>query len=119
MLEPLVAKNISPIWLITPDMSDERISKVVKQATGMLYCVSRSGVTGQSDTDTSGLKRYLDRVRAVTSLPLGVGFGINTASDVQAVSEHADIVIIGSAFLNAFNNQGEAGVIDKLDALAL
>lgn len=119
MLAPLLAKGVSPIWLITPDMPDARIRKVSEQATGMLYCVSRSGVTGQSDAKVEGIQDYLQRVRTFTRLPLGVGFGINTAADLQVVSDHADIAIIGSAFLNAFNERGEAGVAEKLAELLL
>ena len=47
------------------------------------------------------LKEHLARVRQFTILPLGVGFGINTADDVAVVKGHADIAIVGSAFLNA------------------
>lgn len=118
MLSPLIANGIAPIWLITPDMPDHRIRKVAEQATGMLYCVSRSGVTGQSNAQTEGIKEYIDRVRTFTNLPLGVGFGINSASDLQNITGHADIAIIGSAFLNAFNANGEFGFIQKLEELS-
>lgn len=117
MLKPLLAKNISPVWLITPDMPDERIRKVTEQATGMLYCVSRSGVTGQMSSKMTGIQQHLARVRQFTNLPLGVGFGINNAEDVQSVKDHADIAIVGSAFLNAYNQSGRAGVVEKLNEL--
>lgn len=117
MIKPLLAKDIAPIWLITPDMSDERIQTVSQQATGMLYCVSRSGVTGQASAGMLGLKEHLARVRQFTSLPLGVGFGINSAADINVVKGHADIAIVGSAFLNAFNQEGMQGIQHKLKEL--
>jgi len=114
MLKPVQEKNVSPIWLITPDMRDQRIRLITQQASGMLYCVSRSGVTGQTGSEMLGIQQYLARVRKFTTLPLGVGFGINTASDLQSLEGHADIAIVGSAFLNAFNQTGLPGVTSKL-----
>ncbi len=117
MVKPLLAKHIAPIWLITPDMPDERIRAVCDQATGMLYCVSRSGVTGQVSDGMMDLKDHLTKVRQFTNLPLGVGFGINTADDVAVVKGHADIAIVGSAFLNAYNQNGMDGISHKLKEL--
>ena len=114
MLKPLEDKGISPIWLITPDMSDQRIRLITEQATGMLYCVSRSGVTGQTGSAMSGMQEYLARIRQFTQLPLGVGFGINSSDDIQSLQGRADIAIVGSAFLNAFNQDGMTGVTSKL-----
>lgn len=114
LIKPLLNKDIAPVWLITPDMPDERIRTVCEQATGMLYCVSRSGVTGQASSKMLDLQDHLTRVRQFTKLPLGVGFGINTAADINAVKDHADIAVVGSAFLNAFNQSGIAGVQEKL-----
>lgn len=118
MLKPIEEKNVSPIWLITPDMTDQRIRMITEQASGMLYCVSRSGVTGQTGSALSGMQQYLARVRKFTNLPLGVGFGINSADDLQSLEGHADIAIVGSAFLNAFNQHGLPGVTSKLTELS-
>ncbi len=122
MLAPLINKGISPIWLITPDMHEDRIRLVTEQAQGMLYCVSRSGVTGQQSTGEEATKMqymqgYLKTIRQSTSLPLAVGFGINTREDIAALKGHADVAIVGSAFLNAFNNEGLHGVLKKLNEL--
>ncbi|SIS53515.1 tryptophan synthase subunit alpha [Neptunomonas antarctica] len=132
MLDPLSNSGIAPIWLITPDMKADRIRKVTEQAQGMLYCVSRSGVTGQKSTDQlstnqlstapkasalENMQGYLNNVRQFTSLPLAVGFGINTAEDISALKGHADVAIVGSAFLNAFNKGGLEAVARKLSEL--
>ena len=103
-------------------MHEDRIRLVTEQARGMLYCVSRSGVTGQQATGEESTKmqhmqRYLKTVRQFTSLPLAVGFGINTREDIAALKGHADVAIVGSAFLNAFNNEGLHGVLKKLNEL--
>ena len=98
-------------------MPDERIRAVCDQATGMLYCVSRSGVTGQVSDGMMDLKDHLTKVRQFTNLPLGVGFGINTADDIAVVKGHADIAIVGSAFLNAYNQNDMEGIRHKLKEL--
>ncbi|WP_028468818.1 tryptophan synthase subunit alpha [Neptunomonas japonica] len=122
MLVPLPENGVSPIWLITPDMQQERIKTVIKHAQGMLYCVSRSGVTGQQapirdDTKAQDIQSYLDTIKKFTSLPLAVGFGINTASDISSLKGHADVAIVGSALLNAFNKGGLDAVAEKLQEL--
>ena len=118
MLKPIHSTDVSPIWLITPDMTDQRIRHITEQASGMLYCVSRSGVTGQTDSTMSGVQQYLARVRQFTTLPLGVGFGIDSSEDIQHLKGHADIAIAGSTFLNAFNRSGISGINSKLKALS-
>ncbi|WP_409526488.1 tryptophan synthase subunit alpha [Nitrincola sp. MINF-07-Sa-05] len=110
LLAPLADSSITPIWLLTPDTPDTRLDQVVRKADGMIYCVSRKGVTGQQSNGMSGLDGYLARVSAATDLPLGVGFGIQSADDIRSLPEVADIAIIGSGLLNAYNNGG----LDKL-----
>lgn len=119
LINPLIDAFIEPIWIITPDTQPERLNTICKQASGMLYCVSRAGVTGESTDKNQALGEYLDRISQHTELPLGVGFGISTAEDIQALLGHADIAIIGSAFLNAYNQNGLKGVNTKLAELKL
>ncbi len=122
MLQPLIKKGISPVWLITPDMHKDRIRLITEQAQGMLYCVSRSGVTGQQttgekSTKTQDIQHYLKNIRQYTTLPLAVGFGINTREDITTLKEDADVAIVGSALLNAFNHGGLDAVANKLKEL--
>jgi tryptophan synthase alpha chain len=119
MVSPLAERGIPIIWLITPDMSEERTSLICDKATGMLYCVSRSGVTGQASSKMLGLQQYISHIRNFTDLPLGVGFGINTSDDLKSVSGHADVAIVGSAFLNAYNQGGIDGLSGKLAELSI
>jgi len=99
---------LDAIWLITPNMPKDRIKLIAGQATGMLYCVSRSGVTGQKANLKSefDLIAYLDGIRQHTQVPLAVGFGIREAKQVAALSGFADIAIVGSALLEAYNQGG-------------
>lgn len=102
--------GIDPIWLVTPASPAERIADIAGQAQGLLYCVSRSGVTGQKDGSLLELSQYLASIRQHTSVPLAVGFGIRTAEQVAALQGQASIAIVGSALLEAFNQHGKDGV---------
>ncbi|MDV7389925.1 tryptophan synthase subunit alpha [Arthrospira platensis SPKY1] len=79
----------------------------------MLYCVSRKGVTGQQGSSAQPLEEYLTRVRTHTSLPLGVGFGIQSAEEIRALPQQADIAIVGSGLLRAY----QSGGLDRLREL--
>jgi len=105
-----VEHNLDAIWLITPNMPKERIKQIATQATGMLYCVSRSGVTGQkSSLQTEfDLAAYLAEIRQHTDVPLAVGFGIRSPQQVAELTGLADIAIVGSALLDAHNQGGIA-----------
>lgn len=109
--------DISMIWLTTPDISDERLSEVAAAANGMLYCVSRRGVTGGHTEQSDGLTGYINRVREYVSVPLGVGFGIQSHDDVAALEGIADIAILGSALLRAYKKSGSDEVIKLITSL--
>ena len=99
---------LDAIWLITPNMPKERIKYIASQASGMLYCVSRSGVTGQKSSLQSefDLAAYLAEIRQHTNVPLAVGFGIRAPQQVAGLTGLADIAIVGSALLEAYNQGG-------------
>lgn len=101
---------LDAIWLITPNMPKERIKYIASQASGMLYCVSRSGVTGQKSSLQSefDLAAYLAEIRQHTNVPLAVGFGIRVPQQVAGLTGLADIAIVGSALLEAYNQGGIA-----------
>ena len=89
------------IYLLAPTSSDERIARVAGQASGFVYCVSLTGVTGARGDLSPGLAEFLARVRRHTSLPLAVGFGISRAEHVQAVARlGAEAAVIGSAIID-------------------
>lgn len=93
--------NINTIYLLAPTSTEERIDMVADLATGFIYCVSRTGVTGvQSDMDY-GAKSIVERIRLKTSKPVAVGFGISTPEHVRNVCEFADGAIVGSILVNS------------------
>lgn len=86
------------ISLVAPT-SDTRIKTIGEQATGFLYCVSSLGVTGARAELREDLADFLQRVKASTTAPTAVGFGISTPEQVRAVASHTDGVIVGSAIV--------------------
>jgi len=95
------ANGLDLIMFVTPTTTDERIAQIVKLASGFIYCVSITGVTGARRELWDGLPAFLQRVRQYTDVPLVVGFGISTAAHVRQVGQYADGAIIGSAMVQA------------------
>jgi len=98
--EPLRRNGRDLIFMVTPTSTDARIREAAKRASGFIYCVSLTGVTGARPSLSSGLEGYLSRVRSFTTLPLAIGFGISTPDHVREAASLADGVIVASALIN-------------------
>lgn len=94
------AHGLDLICFVAPTTPDERIAQIAQIASGFLYCVSLTGVTGARRELWSGLPDFLARVRRFTNLPLVVGFGISTPEHVRQVGASADGAIVASALIN-------------------
>lgn len=88
--------GVSLIQLVTPFTSVHRLERITREAMGMIYCVARQGVTGKETPFTPEFFEYIDRVRAVSPLPIGVGFGVKSYQSVQALKGQVDIAIVCS-----------------------
>ncbi|HEX6748482.1 MAG TPA: tryptophan synthase subunit alpha [Longimicrobium sp.] len=98
------------IRLIAPTTTPERVREIARAARGFLYYVSRTGVTGAQQDLSAGLAREVAEVRAVTDVPVAVGFGISTPEQAAEVARIADGVVVGSALVDALEKGGvEAG----------
>jgi tryptophan synthase alpha chain len=95
------AAGLDLIFFVAPTTPDERIVEIARLASGFIYCVSLTGVTGARRELWEGLPDFLDRVRRFTDLPLVVGFGISSAAHVRQVGAHAEGAIVASALINA------------------
>jgi tryptophan synthase alpha chain len=91
-------------YFVAPTSTDERLRLIAHVATGFIYCVALSGVTGARTSLSEGLPSYLDRVRRFTDLPLAVGFGISRPEHVRVVAEHADGAIVASALIDRIDS---------------
>jgi tryptophan synthase alpha chain len=103
--------GLATIYLLAPTSTDERIRLVARHATGFIYLVSVTGITGARTELPPDLAEFVQRVRSHADLPLAVGFGIATGAQAAAVAELADGVIVGSALVKAaVGEDGLAGV---------
>jgi tryptophan synthase alpha chain len=95
----LAAHGLDFVPLLAPTSNETRIRRIVKAASGFIYYVSMTGITGVKLSDTEGPRRHVDQIRAIAGdqLPVAVGFGISTPEDVRKVATFADGVVVGSA----------------------
>ncbi len=94
--------ELDPIFLLAPTSTDTRITHVLKQARGFIYYVSLKGVTGSAALDTTEAAERIAKVKAQTSLPVGVGFGIRDATTARQMGRVADGVIVGTVLVQPF-----------------
>jgi tryptophan synthase alpha chain len=105
---PLVAAGLDPIFLISPTTTDGRIRRSGELGRGFLYVISRLGVTGVRDRLADDVKDLVARVRAQSSLPVAVGFGISSPEHVAKACQSADAAVVGSALVNVIAEHGAA-----------
>jgi tryptophan synthase alpha chain len=96
----LVASRIDMIFLLSPTTSAERIERAAALGRGFLYAISRLGVTGARDTLPEGAPGLVARIRANTTLPIAVGFGLSRPEHVRQVGAWADAAVVGSALVS-------------------
>src|SRR5213079_1988113 len=96
------------IFLVAPTTSDERLRRIAEQTSGFIYAVSRAGVTGARNEMPRDAESLVKRVRAVSDLPVAVGFGISTPEQVRQVWRFADAAVIGSAIVGEIEKLKDA-----------
>jgi tryptophan synthase alpha chain len=101
------ACGLALVFLLPPTTGPERMQMILSRASGFVYLVSLTGVTGARRELPPDLESFVLRVRARTNLPLAVGFGISTAQQAAAVGALADGVIVGSALIEAIGRAND------------
>ena len=101
--------GIDTVFLAAPTSTDHRLKLVAEYSSGFIYLVSRTGITGEQVSLSDTALPLIERMRALTDLPLAMGFGISSAEQVAAVSAHADAVVVGSAIVRQISKD-PAGV---------
>jgi tryptophan synthase alpha chain len=104
------AEGLALVPLVAPTTTPDRIEEIGADARGFVYTVSLTGTTGERAELPPGLAETVDRVRAATSVPVAVGFGISTAEHARVVAEVADGVIVGSRVVRAAGEGGASAV---------
>lgn len=119
--EAAEAQNLDLVFLIAPNSSDDRIVAVDRRATGFVYAVSVTGLTGSDLADAPTVDEYLQHAHSLVSQnPLLVGFGIKTHEDAMQLSRHTDGFIVGSALINRvseFWDDPDLSRIERLEAV--
>lgn len=98
--EPAAKLGLNFIRLVTPTTDAERLPVVLKNASGFLYYVSITGITGTKDVSANPVRKAVETLRKSTALPVAVGFGITTPEQARAIGQFADGVVVGSAIVN-------------------
>ena len=102
----LAASGLDTIFLLSPTTTDDRIRKAAELGRGFLYGISRLGVTGARDTVATGAEAMVKRIRAQTTLPIALGFGISRPEHVAEVTAYADAAVVGSALVALIAEHG-------------
>jgi len=113
-------RGLDLIYLLAPTTTPERIRLISAAASGYVYYVSLKGVTGAATLDVPEVASRLAAIRAISDLPIGVGFGIKDASSAAAVATHADGVVVGSVLVDQISRlQNDTAAIPAALAVIL
>jgi tryptophan synthase alpha chain len=96
------------IYLVAPTTPEERMGFIVRRGAGFIYYISREGVTGMQARVAANLAQQVGKIRAHTSLPVAVGFGISNPRQAKLVAASADAVVVGSAVVNQIAEHGKS-----------
>jgi tryptophan synthase alpha chain len=114
--ETLAASGLDMVFLLSPTTTDARIEKAAELGRGFLYGISRLGVTGARDRVAVGAETLVGRIRAHTSMPIALGFGISDPDQVAEVCRYADAAVVGSALVSFIAEAGgSADVIQRVE----
>jgi tryptophan synthase alpha chain len=106
--ETLAASGLDTIFLLSPTTTEARIGKAAALARGFLYGISRLGVTGARAEVASGAEALVRRIRAHTTMPIALGFGISRPEHVAEVTKYADAAVVGSALVSLIEEAGSS-----------
>lgn len=95
------ANDLSPVYLVAPSTTPERMAITVDAADGFIYAASHMGVTGAQNEVSHSAEELVARVREATELPVAVGLGVKTGEHATSIAAYADGVIVGSALIQA------------------
>lgn len=92
--------GIDFISLIAPTTDKERLKKIAARASGFLYYISITGITGTATPKIKNIKKEVENIRKITRLPIAVGFGISKPQQAKEIGKFADGIVIGSAVVS-------------------
>ena len=108
------AHKLATVFLVAPTSTDVRLKKIAAAASGFVYAVSRTGITGARKDVSADARELVLRVRKFTKLPIAVGFGISTPEQFREVGSWADGVVVGSALVERIEKAGRDGAAEAV-----
>lgn len=108
--EALAQNDLSLIRMATPTTDEKRLKTVLDGAAGFLYYVSVAGVTGTKSAPVDAARTAIRKLKAATSVPVALGFGVREPDMARAIAEAADAVVVGSAFVDEITTALKEGV---------
>ncbi|MCZ2259084.1 tryptophan synthase subunit alpha [Sporosarcina sp. G11-34] len=112
----LEGSGVALVPLVSLTSPPERIQKITEAGEGFIYAVTVNGITGVRDGFDDNLATHLQRLKAISPVPVLAGFGISTPQQVESIGELADGVIVGSAIVNALHNNEKELIKSLVDA---
>ena len=117
-VQKIKERRLDTVFLAAPTSTDHRLRLVAEHSSGFVYLVSRTGVTGEQAALSGAASSLIARMRSLTSLPLALGFGISTPSQVEEVAKLADGIVVGSAIVRCIEaNGGSPLLASKVETL--
>jgi tryptophan synthase alpha chain len=113
LCEPVRRAGLAFVRLATPTTDDIRLPTVLANASGFIYYVSITGVTGAAAADPEAVGQAVARIKRLTTLPVAVGFGVKDASSAAVIAAKADAVVVGSALVEALRRSLKDGVASR------
>jgi len=112
-------EGIDFISLIAPTTDDGRIRSIAGKASGFLYYISLTGVTGTAKPEIDHIRRDMERIKKISTLPVAVGFGISTPEQAREIAPLADGIVVGSAIVKLIEeNSGKENLVELVSAFA-
>ena len=118
MWNALDAAAIDTVMLVAPTTGKHRAAEIAARSRGFLYCLARTGVTGGSAGESAPLGGRIAELRPLTSLPIGVGFGIASGAQAAALRGVADALIVGAAFMRLVAQDPAHGAASRVGSFA-
>jgi tryptophan synthase alpha chain len=108
--------EIDTIFLLSPTTTVDRIKRAAELGSGFLYGISRLGVTGVRETIDDSARELAARVKAVTSMPLALGFGLSQPAHIAAIGQFASAAVVGSALVKVIAEHGQSpALLDEVE----
>ena len=98
--------GMAHIKLVTPTTDNSRLRRIATKATGFVYYVAVTGITGANAAHSTSLDNDLANIKAIFDIPVAAGFGVKTIADLKRYANHADAVVVGSSLVKTLHEEG-------------